>query len=110
MAWVGGWAGIGICFVLFFCRGLYQVILTNALNRRIPGSVRATVNSLTSLTFRFGFILAGPLIGHLAESKGLSTALNILGLSSIAVFFIVMLPLIKAVRLLAANSNGDLGT
>jgi hypothetical protein len=44
MAWVGGWAGIGICFVLFFCRGLHQVILTNALSRRIPGSVRATVN------------------------------------------------------------------
>lgn len=106
MAWVGGWAGIGICFVLFFCRGLHQVILTNALNRRIPGSVRATVNSLTSLTFRFGFILTGPLIGHLAESRGLSAALNILGLSSIAVFFLIMLPLIKAVRLLApANAT-----
>ncbi|MDX1490684.1 MAG: MFS transporter [Pseudohongiellaceae bacterium] len=98
MAWLGGWAGISICFVLFFCRGLYQVILTNALNRRIPGSVRATVNSLTSLTFRFGFILTGPLVGHLADTRGLSSALNLLGLSSIAIFVLIMLPLVKAVK------------
>lgn len=100
MAWVGGWGGIAICFILFFCRGLYRVILSNALNRRIPGSVRATVNSLSSLTFRFGFVLTGPLIGGLAQEKGITTALNVLGLSSIVIFFLVMLPLAKAVRLL----------
>lgn len=98
MAWFDGWYGIGICFILFFCRGLYQVVLVNALNRRVPGQVRATVNSLTSLTFRFGFIFSGPVVGHIAETSGLSTALNLLGVASIMMFLFIMLPLIRSVQ------------
>lgn len=100
MAWFDGWYGIGICFILFFCRGLYQVVLVNALNRRVPGRVRATVNSLTSLTFRFGFIFSGPLVGHIAETRGLSTALNLLGVASIMMFLLIILPLIHSVQLM----------
>lgn len=100
MAWFDGWYGIGICFILFFCRGLYQVVLVNALNKRVPGQVRATVNSLTSLTFRFGFIFSGPVVGYVAETQGLGTALNMLGLASIAMFGLIMLPLIRTVRLM----------
>lgn len=100
MAWFDGWYGIGICFILFFCRGLYQVVLVNALNKRVPGQVRATVNSLTSLTFRFGFIFSGPVVGYVAETQGLGTALNMLGLASIAMFGLIMLPLIHTVRLM----------
>ncbi len=98
MAWLNGWYGIALCFIVFFCRGLYQVTLVNALNRRVPGSVRATVNSLTSLTFRFGFVLTGPLLGHIAQTRGLSTALNMLGFSSLLMFLLIMLPLIRAVK------------
>lgn len=100
MAWVGGWAGIALGFILFFSRGLYQVILVNALNNRVPGSFRATANSLTSLLFRFGFILTGPLVGYVAEHQGLPLTLNILGLSSVLMFALIMLPLIRAVKLL----------
>jgi MFS family permease len=100
MAWLQGWMGIAVCFILFFCRGLYQVIMVNALNRRVPGNVRATVNSLTSLTFRFGFILTGPLIGRVAETQGLHTALSVLGVASIVIFLLIMLPLIKTVKVL----------
>ena len=98
MAWFSGWHGIAICFIVFFCRGLYQVTLVNALNKRVPGSVRATVNSLTSLTFRFGFVLTGPLMGHIAQTRGLSTALYLLGFTSLLMFLLIMLPLIRAVR------------
>ena len=98
MAWLNGWYGIALCFIVFFCRGLYQVTLVNALNKRMPGSVRATVNSLTSLTFRFGFVLTGPLLGHIAQTRGLSTALNMLGFSSLLMFLLIMLPLIRAVK------------
>jgi len=108
MAWIGGWIGIAVCFILFFCRGLFQVILVNALNRRVPGSVRATVNSLTSLTFRFGFILTGPLIGHVAETQGLATALNVLGGASVLMFVLIMLPLIKAVTLMQRSASASL--
>lgn len=103
MAWLGGWAGVALCFVLFFCRGLYQVILANALNRRIPGRFRATVNSLNSLLFRFGFIVTGPFVGYLADMHGISAALNLLGVWSVLAFAVIMLPLIRAVRLLEAD-------
>lgn len=98
MAWFEGWYGIVICFILFFCRGLYQVVLVNALNKRVPGRVRATVNSLTSLTFRFGFIISGPIVGNIAQNLGLTTALNVLGLTSILIFVLIMLPLIRSVK------------
>jgi len=98
MAWLEGWAGIGICLALFFGRGLVQVILINALNRRVPSSFRATANSLTSFAFRLGFIATGPIVGSIAESRGLPIALNLLGATFIVVFIFIMLPLIKSVR------------
>ncbi len=98
MAWFPGWIGIVIGLALFLCRGLNQVILVNALNRRVPSEFRATANSFTSFMFRLAFITTGPLVGYIAEAKGLATALNILGLSSVAIFVLVMLPLIQSVK------------
>lgn len=98
MALFNGWVGVALCFVLFFCRGLYQVILLNALNRRVPGRFRATVNSLNSLVFRLGFIVTGPVIGFIADSRGLDVALYVLGMMSILSFVFIMMPLINAVR------------
>jgi hypothetical protein len=100
MAAIGGWVGMVLGFALFFCRGLYQVILLNALNRRIPGHFRATMNSLNSSLFRLGFIATGPLMGGVADRYGLETALYVLEAGSIAMFLVVMLPLIRAVRIL----------
>jgi hypothetical protein len=98
MAWFGGWFGIGVCWLVFFGRGLSQVILVNALNRRIPSEFRATANSLTSFTFRLGFITTGPLVGYLADSQGLTTVFNLLGVLSIMTFVLIMLPLIQSVK------------
>lgn len=98
MAWFQGRAGIAIGLLLFGCRGLNQVILVNALNRRVPSEFRATANSFTSFLFRLSFISTGPLIGYLAQTQGLRTTLNLLGLASIVLFFLVMMPLIQSVR------------
>ena len=98
MAWLQGWPGIVIGLLLFAGRGLNQVILVNALNRRVPSEFRATANSFTSFLFRLAFITTGPLVGYIAETQGLQTALTLLGLSSIALFVLVMLPLIQSVK------------
>ncbi|MDP6536512.1 MAG: MFS transporter [Gammaproteobacteria bacterium] len=98
MAWFQGWTGIVIGLLLFVCRGLNQVILVNALNRRVPSEFRATANSFTSFLFRLAFITTGPLVGYVAETQGLVTALNLLGISSIALFVVVMIPLIQSVK------------
>ncbi len=98
MAWVQGWPGILIGLLLFACRGMNQVILVNAMNRRVPSEFRATANSFSSFLFRLAFITTGPVVGYLAEAKGLETTLKLLGLSSILLFVLVMVPLIKSVR------------
>ncbi len=98
MAWFQGWTGIVIGLLLFVCRGLNQVILVNALNRRVPSEFRATANSFTSFLFRLAFITTGPLVGYVAQTQGLVTALNLLGISSITLFVVVMIPLIQSVK------------
>lgn len=98
MAWLSGWAGIAIGLSLFVCRGLNQVILVNALNRRVPSEFRATANSFTSFLFRLSFILSGPVVGYLAETQGLRSTLTLLGFSFAAMFCLVMWPLIQSVR------------
>ena len=98
MAFLQGWPGIAIGLLLFVCRGLNQVILVNALNRRVPSEFRATANSFTSFLFRLAFIVTGPLVGYLAQSRGLQETLAVLGMASIALFLLVMLPLMQSVR------------
>jgi len=98
MASLKGWLGISVCLLLFFGRGLVQVILVNALNRRVPGEFRATANSLASFAFRLGFITTGPVIGYIAENQGLNMTLNLLGAAFVMIFITIMLPLIQSVR------------
>ncbi len=98
MAALQGWAGIAIGMLLFASRGLTQVILVNALNRRVPSEFRATANSFTSFLFRLSFITTGPLVGYVAEVFGMQSALTVLGVCSIGLFLIVMLPLIESVK------------
>lgn len=100
MAWAQGWNGILIGLLLFASRGLSQVILVNAMNRRIPSEFRATANSFTSFLFRLAFIVTGPVVGYLAEVKGLEITLSVLGLASILIFALVMVPLIQSVKAL----------
>lgn len=98
LAWLEGWYGVGIGLLLFVCRGLNQVILVNALNRRVPNTFRATANSLTSFLFRLSFIVTGPAIGFTAENFGVDAAMFSMGIASIAAFIFVMLPLLRSVN------------
>ncbi|MFM1897147.1 MAG: hypothetical protein RLZZ385_2221 [Pseudomonadota bacterium] len=100
MAWLGGWFGIAVSALLFFGRGLNQVILVNALNRRVPSEYRATANSLTSFVFRLSFIATGPLVGYVADSQGLTTVFNLLAVICVMIFALVMWPLIQSVKAL----------
>ena len=98
MAFAPGQAGIVIALMLFAGRGLNQVILVNALNRRVPSEFSATANSFTSFLFRLIFILTGPVIGYVAQLQLPGMALTVIGASYIAVFVMVMIPLIQWVK------------
>lgn len=50
--------------------------------------------------------LTRPFVGYLADMHGVSAALNLLGVWSVLAFAVVMLPLIRAAKLLEANKVG----
>ena len=60
MAWGAGWVGVLFGFAIQLSRGLSLTLFYDALNRRVPGDFRATVNSLVSLGVRGVFIVSAP--------------------------------------------------
>jgi MFS family permease len=98
MAGFGGVLGIALSFSFFFSRGLNQVILTDALNSRIPSSFRATANSITSFMFRGVYIVTGSLIGLLIAFFGMHTALAVLGVVVGLFFTFLLIPLLGEIR------------
>jgi hypothetical protein len=82
MALLGGWPGVLFGLALQAGRGLSLSLFYEALNRRIPGDFRATVNSLVSLGTRSIFIVSGPLLGWSLDAFGVRPTL----LALLAVF------------------------
>lgn len=98
MAMAGGVLGILLSFTFFVSRGLNQVILTDALNSRVPSAFRSTANSMTSFLFRGIYIVTGPAVGLLISWFGMACTLFVLGLATLVVFVLVILPLLAEVR------------
>ena len=95
--------GLLAASTFFIARGLGTVILTDALNSRVPSEFRATANSLASFGFRGLFVVTGPLVGLHFDLWGMTTTLLMLAALSFGIFVGLILPLIIAVRGLATN-------
>ena len=104
MASIGGALGILLSFSFFVSRGLNQVILTDALNSRVPSEFRATANSMTSFVFRAIYIVTGPLVGFLIDWQDMYFALNALGFVCIVLFLLVLVPLLVEIGQLEARA------
>lgn len=100
MAGLGGALGIVLSFAFFMSRGLNQVIMSDALNRRTPSSFRATANSMVSFMFRGIYIVTGPLVGLLISWQGMNVTLAVLGGIVILVSLLYLVPLLRAVTAL----------
>ncbi|MFT4712489.1 MAG: MFS family permease [Candidatus Azotimanducaceae bacterium] len=98
MSSLGGVLGILLSFSFFLCRGINQVLLTDALNSRVSSSFRATANSMTSFTFRFIYIVTGPIVGLMIDKLGMQVTLFALGILGIGLFLTALLPLLKGVE------------
>ena len=98
MAFAAGWLGVVFGFAIQISRGLSMTIFYEALNRRVPGEFRATVNSLVSLGVRSTFIVTGPLLGMALDSQGMQPTL--LGLVAIfaPLMGLVLVPLVLRIR------------
>lgn len=97
MAIFGGWVGVLFGFAMPISRGLNVVIFYDALNRRVSGSFRATINSVVSLCMRGAFIVAGPLLGYLVDLKGVDFSLYALAAVSLPIFCVVVVFLTASV-------------
>lgn len=104
MAFLTGWAGVavGLCFCV--SRGMTQIILRDALNRRTPGAYRATVLSMVNMVFRISFAIVGPLTGWAIDNLGIPLTLEALGALFLVMFVLAMLPLLRQVRELKAEA------
>lgn len=93
--WVIGGLLAGLCFQV--SRGITGVLMREAFNWRLPDDFRATANSLSSMAFRLGFALLGPLMGWLIDTYGLVTALGTMAIFFGITYFYSMRPLIRRI-------------
>ncbi len=98
MAMFGGWVGVMFGFAVQVSRGLSLTLFYDALNRRVPGDFRATVNSLVSLGVRGLFIASGPLLGWALDQYGVTTTLLALVVMFAPLFGAVILGLGLRIR------------
>lgn len=98
MAFLGGWSGVFFGFAIQLSRGISLTLFYEALNRRVPGDFRATVNSLVSLGVRGLFIVSGPLLGWSLDALGMRASLLVLVLLFAPLFILVVLGLGHRIR------------
>ena len=98
MALGTGWVGVAWGFAVQVSRGLGMSLFYEALNRRVPGSFRATVNSLVSFGVRVGFIGTGPLLGYALDRIGVISTLLLLLAVFAPVIVLVLVPLLVRIR------------
>jgi len=98
MALGAGWIGVVFGFAMQVSRGLSMSLFYEALNRRVPGSFRATVNSLVSFAVRVIFIGTGPLLGYALDSIGVTSTLLLLLAIFTPVIALVLGPLVVRIQ------------
>jgi MFS family permease len=104
MALGSGWIGVMFGFALQVSRGITMSLFYEALNRRVPGDFRATVNSLVSLCVRAVFIVTGPLLGYALDRLGVESALLVMVAIFAPLIAVVLIPLVIRIRR-EENSN-----
>jgi MFS family permease len=72
--------GIMFVAVIYFVRGLVTPLLNEGINQLVNSQIRATVFSIKSFVFRFGFAIIGTTAGWLADRHSLNLSLAIMGI------------------------------
>ena len=97
MALGSGWIGVMFGFAIQIARGISLSVFYEALNRRVPGDFRATVNSLVSLVVRTIFIVTGPILGYSLDRYGMTPTLLSLVVVFTPLMLLVLLPLLARI-------------
>ena len=87
--------GFLVCLLFQLCRGIGQVILKDALNKRVTGDFRATANSISQMGSRIFFTLLGPFLGAYIDKHGLSSGTFSMGVLYSFIFLLAIIPLVR---------------
>ena len=98
MALGSGWVGVMFGFAVQVSRGISMTLFYDALNRRVPGDFRATVNSMVSLGVRAIFIVSGPTLGFALDHYGMVPTLFGLLLIFTPLMLLVLVPLLSRIK------------
>jgi MFS family permease len=98
MGFSAGLIGLVFCLAFPVCRGLNQVLFQDAINTRVPPEMRATTNSVGSLGMRALFVVFGPFLGYVFDTRGPDAAMKGLGFVYVIGFFLIALPLLSQLR------------
>jgi len=98
MAFGNGWIGVLFGLAIQVSRGISMSLFYGALNRRVAGEFRATVNSLVSLGVRGVFIVSGPVLGYALDTLGMTNTLIGLVVIFTPLMCLVLVPLINWIR------------
>ncbi len=107
MALGAGWFGVLCGFAIQLSRGLSMTLFYEALNRRVPGEFRATINSLVSLAVRSVFIVTGPLLGLALDSQGMQPTLFALLAIFAPLMALVLVPLMLRITRERADKGAE---
>lgn len=94
ISYTNSYFGVLFCFCFQITRGISQIVLKDALNKRVSADFRATANSVSQMGVRVIFLIFGPLLGYVIDVKGISIACLIMGCLYIIFFFISTLRLV----------------
>lgn len=98
LAYGAALGGVLFGVTFFAARGVAFVVLRHAFNARLPGSFRATANSLASFLFRGAFMVTGPLVGWVFDLWGMQFTLLLCAAGALALLVSLILPLVVAIR------------
>jgi MFS family permease len=96
IAYTNSYFGVLFCFCFQITRGISQIVLKDALNKRVTADFRATANSVSQMGVRVIFLIFGPLLGYIIDSKGIAIACFTMGCLYILFFFLSTLRLVSA--------------
>jgi MFS family permease len=106
MALGSGWLGVMFGVLIQLSRGVSMCLFYEALNSRVPGDFRATVNSLVSLAVRAIFIVTGPLLGYALDSLGMQATLLVMAAVFAPLLGLVLVPLVIRIHRARAGVFG----
>ena len=87
--------GLFFIFIIYYFRGIITPVLKNQININTTSNIRATVMSIRSFILRISFAIIAPILGIIADNKGISESFLLLSIIIITISSISIYGFVK---------------